>query len=57
MAENESAEAEFQQKLSGILSEKIQLNVSLQKKQGECVLDEALCEKHAGNQRLGTQCR
>ena len=41
----ERAETELQH-------EEAQLKVSLQKKEGECVLDEALCQEHARNQRL-----
>ena len=42
----ESAEAEFQQKLTGIQSEKTQLKVMLQLKESEYVLDEGLGEEH-----------
>ena len=42
VAEKESVEAELQEQLTGIQGAKTQLKVSLQKKGGEYVLDEAL---------------
>ena len=54
IAEKEKAEAEVQQKLSDIQDEDTQLKESLQQKEGEYILDEAVCKEHAGNQRLCT---
>ena len=52
MEEEERTKVELQQKLTDIQNEDAQLKVSLQKKEGECVMDVHGPVLHAGNSRL-----
>ena len=51
VAEKKSAEEDLQQKLTGTQGDKTQLKATLQKKEGEYVLDIALYEEHTCNQK------